>query len=96
MAGFVHIFRLGAEQQQHGRAVPQYQLNYNVGGNTYVRVFDEHGLSEFLHSDIGLLATAADGALEELHRAGTATITDVKIKDFEAPALGLEQLPSDY
>ena len=95
MPGFVHIFLLGSEQRG-GRPVPQFQLTYNTGGNSYVRVFDEEGLDEFLHSHAGVEGELADKAIEELRRAGNTTIADVDIKDYEAPGLGLEQLPSDY
>ncbi len=95
MSGFIHIFLLGPEQQRSGRRVPQFQLTYNTGGNSYVRVFDEKGLDEFLRSHAGMRGEAADEAIEELRRARKTTIADVEIKDYEAPALGLEQLPSD-
>ena len=95
MPGFVHIFGLGTEPDE-GHAAPQYQLNYNLAGKTYVRVFDERGLSKFLRSDLGIVPQAVEKALEELRREGRTTITDVEINEYEAPALGLEQLPSDY
>lgn len=97
MPGFAHIFLVGSEESQSSaRRVPQYQFTYNTGGNSYVRVFDEKGLEEFLRSEAGVLGEVAGKAIEELRRAGSTTITGVDIKDHEAPGLGLQQLPSDY
>jgi hypothetical protein len=35
-------------------------------------------------------------AFDQLLRAGNVTIADAEIKESGAPAMGLEQLPSDY
>ncbi|MGI9100940.1 MAG: hypothetical protein ACR2IF_00720 [Terriglobales bacterium] len=94
MPGYVHIFRLGSEPHNGGQA-PRYQLNYTVGGNSYVRVFDPGGLDEFLRSNVGVTAEASDSVLQQLQRDGRATIAEVEIRESEAPAMGLEQLPSD-
>ncbi len=96
MPGFVHIFRLGTEPQKYGKIVAQYQLNYTIGGNSYVRVFDENGLDKFLRSNIGITPEMTDTALQQLHEAGKTTLADVEIPQHEAPALGLEQVPTDY
>lgn len=96
MPGFLHVFRLGSEPQNSGRSVAQYQLNYTIGGNSYVRVFDENGLNKFLRSNIGINPELTDTALQQLHRTGKTSIADVEIPEHEAPALGLAQLPTDY
>jgi hypothetical protein len=95
MPGFLHIFFVGTELGPYGKAVLHYQLTYSTGGNSYVRVFSEPGLEEFLDSDIGLDARLVEKAIEELRRTGKVTIADVGIRETELPAMGLEQLPSD-
>lgn len=96
MSGFVHIFRLEQATGTYGKTVFRYQLNYTVGGNTYVRVFDEGGLDLFLRSDLSLTPEMAGKTMRELRAVGKATVADVDIPAHELPALGLEQLPSDY
>lgn len=96
MPGFAHIFLLGAEPQKYGKIVPQYQFNYTMGGNSYVRVFDEKGLEQFLGSEIGMTPEMVDKAMQELRQLGKTTIAHVEIPEHQAPALGLQQLPADY
>jgi hypothetical protein len=97
MPGFAHIFRLGEGTGTYGRTVEQYQLNYTIGGNTYARVFDdEAGLDRFLRSELALTPEMADKTMRELRELGRATIANVEITAQEAPALGLQQVPSDY
>ena len=51
---------------------------------------------KFLRSDAAIPADVVAAALEELRGAGKTTIADVEIRESEAPAMGLEQLPSDF
>ncbi len=96
MPGFAHIFRVGEATGTYGKRVFEYQLNYTVGGNTYARVFDEDGLDQFLRSDLALTPEMADQTMRELRESGKATVANVEIPAHEAPALGLQQLPSEY
>ena len=41
MSGTLHIFRWKADPLQ-------YQVNYNLGANSWVQVFDAYGRDEFL------------------------------------------------
>jgi hypothetical protein len=96
MPGYAHIFRIGMREGTYGRIVGEYQFTYSDGGKTWVRTFDDQAaLSDFLGSDIAVPAEIIEKALEDLHRAGKTTIADVEIRESEAPAMGLEQLPSD-
>ncbi len=93
MPGYLHIFRL--PEAVNDRQATRYQLNYTVGGNSYVRVFNPEGLDEFLRSNVGVAPEAAEEALRQLRCDGRTTIAEVDIRESEAPAMGLEQLPSD-
>ena len=96
MLGFAHVIRLGVREGTYGRIVGEYQFTYNSGGNMWVRTFDdEASLAEFMGSDVAISPHVVASALEELSRSGSATVTDVEIRESEAPAMGLEQLPSD-
>ncbi len=97
MAGYAHIVRLGTREATYGRTVGQYQFTYNTGGRSWVRTFDDEiSLAEFLRSEVGVVPNVADMAMEDLRRLGHATLTDIEIEEVHAPAMGLEQLPSDY
>ncbi len=96
MSGYVHMFRLGSEVEKSGRAVPQFQLTYTAGGNSFVRVFEPAGLEEFIRSNLGITAAAADKAMADLRAGQPVTINDVEIPEHQTAAMGLEQLPSDY
>lgn len=97
MPGYAHIFRLGTHPDTHGNTVEDYQFTYTFGGNTWARTFDdEEMLSEFLRSYVGLTHARTDITLSELRRAGKITIAEVDIPEPIAPAIGLEQMPTDY
>lgn len=96
MAGFLHIFRIGSEKAPDGKSSNQYQVTLSIGGNNYLRVFDELHLAEFLTTKAVLDPETLDRAMEELHVAGHTTIGDVGIDEYQTPALGLEQVPADY
>lgn len=97
MPGFAHVIRLGAREGTYGKIFGEYQFTYSEGGKAWVRVFDsEASLSEFLRSDAALAPDVVGGAIDQLLRAGNVTIADVEIKESDAAAMGLEQLPGDY
>jgi hypothetical protein len=96
MSGYVHIFRLGMREGTYGKIVGEYQFTYSASGKSWVRTFDdEASLLEFLRSDVAIPEDVAESALGELRRTGKTTIADVEIRESEAPAMGLEQLPSE-
>ncbi len=97
MIGFAHIVLLGAREGTYGKTLGQDQFTLNASGNSWVRTFDsEDKLLEFLVSDISLPAEIAESAVADVRQNGNTTIADVEIRESEAPAMGLEQLPSDY
>ena len=97
MLGFAHIIRLGVREGTYGRTIGEYQFTYNDGRKSWVRTFDGGAsLAEFLRSDAAIPADVVAAALEELRGAGKTTNADVEIRESEAPAMGLEQLPSDF
>ncbi|HEU5452514.1 MAG TPA: hypothetical protein VFU76_11035 [Terriglobales bacterium] len=96
MAGFLHIFRISTEKSPDGKDQNQYQVTLSIGGNNYLRVYDEMKLGEFLTTKAVLDPETFDRAMKELHLAGHTTIGNVGIDEYETPALGLEQVPADY
>lgn len=98
MAGILHIFRVGAESGTHHQLIPEYQLNYSVtSGNTYARTFTgREPLAEFLADKALVPESALKATMRELDSAGHITIPDVEIAEHDAPAIGLEELPSDF
>lgn len=98
MAGILHIFRVGAEQDQHRDITPEYQVNYTVAdGNSYARTFvGREPLFEFLAATALVPEPSVERTLRELDSAGHATIPDVEIPEHQAAAIGLEELPSDF
>ncbi len=96
MPGYAHLFRLGAREATHGTSVTEYQFTYNGGGDSWARTFDdEASLAKFLRSNVGLTHARTDQVLTELQRSGKITIAEVDIPENQAPAIGLEQMPSD-
>lgn len=96
MAGFLHIFRLGSEKLPDGKDSNQYQVTLSIGGNNYLRVYDEAKLADFLTTKAVLDPETFDRAMKELHTAGHTTVGDVGIDEYQTAAMGLEQVPADY
>ena len=96
MSGFLHIFRIGAEKGSNGNGINQYQVTLSIGGNNYLRVFDEKTLLEFLSTKAILDPERLDQAMKELHGAGRTTVGDVRIDEYQTSGMGLEQVPADY
>jgi hypothetical protein len=88
MAGTLHIFRLKADP-------PQYQANINVGAVSWVRVFDAHGLDEFLRHTWGLPESETEAMLGELRATGRTTEALVDIPEAHLPEMGFAESPSD-
>jgi hypothetical protein len=88
MPGTLHIFRLKDNP-------PQYQVNYNLGANSWVQVFDPTHLDEFLRHSAGLPAAEADAMLNELRSDGHTTEANVDIAEMHLGEMGFAESPSD-
>ena len=88
MPGTLHIFRLKADPLQ-------YQVNYNLGANSWVQVFDPEGLDEFLRHSSALPASEVDAMLDELRSQGRTTEADVDIPEMHLGEMGFAESPSD-
>jgi hypothetical protein len=96
MAGTLQILRLGADRDQYDRVVHSYQVNYTTAGDSYVRVYDDKHLADFLKTVAVLDAVELTRVNRELEVVGSTTVADVDIPLEEAAALGMERVPSDY
>jgi len=88
MPGNLHIFRLQPEP-------PQYQVNYNVGANSWVQVFSPGGLEEFLSHATGLPAAEIEAMLTELRTEHHTTEANVELSESHLPEMGFAETPSD-
>ncbi|HUI85360.1 MAG TPA: hypothetical protein VL240_14125 [Candidatus Binatia bacterium] len=88
MPGTLHIFRLKADPLQ-------YQVNYNLGANTWVQVFDPHGLENFLRHSSALPDSEIDAMLSELRTGGRTTEANVDIGESHLGEMGFAESPSD-
>ncbi|HKD84792.1 MAG TPA: hypothetical protein VKB58_08595 [Terriglobales bacterium] len=88
MPGTLHIFRL--------KATPlQYQVNYNLGANSWVQVFEPAGLDEFLRHSTALPVDEVDAMLQELRTQGRTTEAYVDIAEAHLGEMGFAETPSD-
>ncbi len=88
MPGTLHIFRLKPDPLQ-------YQVNINLGANSWVRVFDSHGLDEFLRHSWALPESEIDAMLQELRSSGHTTEALVDIPEAHLGEMGFAETPSD-
>jgi hypothetical protein len=88
MSGTLHIFRLKADPLQ-------YQVNYNLGANSWVQVFDPQGVDEFLRHSAALPGDEVDAMLEELRAKGRTTEADVDIGESHLGEMGFAESPTD-
>ena len=88
MPGTLHIFRLKDNPLQ-------YQVNYNLGANSWVQVFDPDGLDEFLHHSTALPVAEVDAMLKELRTDGRTTEAHVDIGEAHLGEMGFAESPSD-
>ncbi len=87
---------LSSHKGKYGGVVREFQVNYNANGNTFSGVMPEEKLTEFLASKAGVSPDRLELILAELRRNHEFTLSDVEIRESEAPAMGLDQAPSDY
>ncbi len=88
MPGTLHIFRLNSNPLQ-------YQVNYNLGANSWVQVFEPAGLEEFLRHSSALPDGEIDAMLNELRSNGHTTEADVHIGESHLGEMGFAESPSD-
>jgi hypothetical protein len=88
MPGTLHIFRLKPDPLQ-------YQANITVGANSWVQVFDAHGLDEFLRHTWGLPESEIEAMLGELRAIGRTTEALVDIPESHLAEMGFAESPSD-
>lgn len=88
MPGNLHIFRLKANP-------PQYQVNYNIGANSWVQVFTPEGLDEFLRHATGISPEEVDAMLSELRVENHTTEAEVELAESHLGEMGFAESPSD-
>ena len=88
MPGNLHIFRLKAEPLQ-------YQVNYNLGANSWVQVFSPDGLEEFLRHSAALADDEVEAMLTELRKDNHTTEANVEIGESHLGEMGFAESPSD-
>lgn len=88
MPGTLHIFRLSENPLQ-------YQVNYNLGANSWVQVFEAAHLDEFLRHSSALPPAEVDAMLNELRSAGHTTEANVHIGELHLGEMGFAESPSD-
>ena len=88
MPGTLHIFRLKPSPLQ-------YQVNYNLGANSWVQVFDFAGLEEFLLHSSALPVSEVEALLQELRSSGHTTEAKVDLPESHLGEMGFAMSPSD-
>ncbi len=88
MPGTLHIFRLKADPLQ-------YQVNYNLGANSWVQVFEPERLEEFLRLAAALPDNEISDMLLELRNDGHTTEAGVDIGESHLGEMGFAETPSD-
>ena len=88
MAGTLHIFRLH-------NAPLEYQVNYNLGAASWVKVLTPQHLDEFLRLGSGLPEAEVHALLRELAESGHATQGWVKIGESHLAEMGFAETPSE-
>ena len=96
MPGYANLIRLGLREGTYGKTIGEYQFTYSEGSKSWVRTFDdEPSLAEFLINDVAVPTDVVERAMDQLRGEGHVTLAEIDIRESEAPAMGLEQLPSD-
>jgi len=88
MPGNLHIFRLRADPLQ-------YQVNYNLGANSWVQVFTPQGLEDFLHHSAALPDDEIQALLAELRNENHTTEANVELGESHLGEMGFAESPSD-
>lgn len=88
MPGTLHIFRLQNDPLQ-------YQVNYNLGPNSWVQVFTPEGVEEFLRNASALPPSEVDAMLDELRSKHHTTEANVHLGESHLGEMGFAESPSD-
>jgi hypothetical protein len=88
MPGTLHIFRLRAEPLQ-------YQVNYNLGANSWVQVMEPARVEEFLRLAAALPENEVSAMLDELRSNGQTTEANVDVGESHLGEMGFAETPSD-
>ncbi len=88
MPGTLHIFRLKADP-------PQYQVNYNLGANSWVQVMEPERVEEFLRLAAALPDDEVTAMLDELRKDGHTTEALVDVGESHLGEMGFAETPSD-
>lgn len=88
MSGTLHIFRLKADPLQ-------YQVNYNLGANSWVQVMEPERVEEFLRLAAALPDDEIAAMLEELRKDGHTTEAFVNVGESHLGEMGFAESPSD-
>ncbi len=92
MSGSLHIFR-----REIATGLPCFQVNYNLAGRTFAKVFEgDHQLNEFLEVTAALPARLIEDAWEQLNSSGSANIVDVHIRQASAVENDMKAAPTDF
>ena len=95
MTGYLHIFRSDVATGTFGRPIPEFQLTYTSGRQSWARTFDEESLEEFLVSELALTPEYTEEIMDRVRLQGNVTVPDIEIAEVEASAMRLHQMPSD-
>jgi hypothetical protein len=88
MPGNLHIFRLQESPLQ-------YQVNYNLGANSWVQVFSPKGLEEFLYHSTGIASDGVEAMLSELREENQTTEPNIDLPESHLGEMGFAETPSD-
>lgn len=88
MPGTLHIFRLKAEPLQ-------YQINYNLGANSWVQVMEPDRLEEFLQLAAALPDEEIQDMMSELRTDGHTTEANVDIGESHLGEMGFAESPTE-
>ncbi len=88
MSGTLHIFRLRSDPEE-------FQVNYNIGANSWVQVVDPQGLDDFLRHASAIVPDEVDNLWKELRETGHTTEAVVHIAEAHLAEMGFVESPSD-
>jgi hypothetical protein len=70
-------------------------MNYNLGANSYVQVFDDAGVEEFLLHSSALPVNEVEALLRELRSSGHTTEANLDLPESHLGEMGFAESPSD-
>jgi hypothetical protein len=88
MPGTLHIFRLKADPLQ-------YQVNYNLGANSWVQVMEPERLEEFLQLAAALPDEEIQDMMAELRNDGHTTEANVDVGESHLGEMGFAESPTE-